>query len=102
MTIKLIWGPLSDKNRAPKGVARGGAKGRCGSGKICGGVGCGNRSTRGGRDGGGEEDRDQEGDDELGEGGGPDEGYLWRGPDGGRSYVARGGTDTQGERGLPW
>ena len=55
MTIKLIWGPLSDENRAPKGVARGGAKGRCGSGKICGGVGCGNRSTRVGRTGGGRE-----------------------------------------------
>ena len=50
----------------------------------------------------GEGGGNQEGDDVLREGGGSGEGGFRGGAAYGRSYVASGGLDTQGERGLPW
>ena len=50
----------------------------------------------GGRDGGEKGYGDREGDDALGEGGGPGEDVFWGGVDGGISYVTGGGNDPQG------
>ena len=50
---KSLQGPLGDESRATQVVARGGAEGGGDDGKRDVGGRCGDRRTRGGRDGGG-------------------------------------------------
>ena len=97
---QLLWGTLGDASGASQGVAKGGTKGGGGGRKSVGGVGKGNQSTRVGREGGAELDWDQEGADEMVEGGGPGESGFFGGASGRKTHVAGGGTDPQGGRGL--
>ena len=98
---QLFQGPHEDVSGSYQCLARGGTEGGGGGGNSGGEGNRGNQRTSVGIHIGGGVDEDQEVADKMGEGGGPGEGSFQGGADGRRIHVAGGGTDPQGDNGLP-